>query len=262
MVRTKLMGILLGGLLALGLFAGVATTFAQSDDAVTAQTTPTVPDTSTRGSRGSLGVSAQALADALGIELAELTAAQETARLALIDQAVADGHLTAEEGQALKDAGSRLHDSSQYGYDKDEFLADALGISVETLEAAKLEAYEVDLAARVAAGELTQEEADLKLAQKAAQNYLDTDSLNAQVRSAYQAAVAEAVAAGDITQAQADLLLAQLETYSFNFGFGGHGGRGGHGGHGGGRGFGSGTTPTTPETTPDTGTTTDTSFDA
>lgn len=150
---------------------------------------------------------------------------------------------------------------SRLGVD-DEALAAALGITVDELNAAELVAYQTMVAAAVEAGTLTQEQADLLLARKAAQNYLDTDALNATVRAAYADALAEAVAAGDITQAQADALLAQLETQTFNFGFGGHGGHGGHGGGRGGRGGSSlDTLPeTTPETTPDT--TTDTSLDA
>jgi len=263
MVRNKIVGSILGGALALGLLGGGMVAYAQTDPATptapsteTEEVTPAVPST---GSRSSEWIDEdQALADALGIELTALTAAQEEARLALIDQAVADGHLTAEEGETMKADGSRLRNSSQYGYDKDEFLADALGVSVETLEAAQLEAYEAELAARVAAGDLTQEEADLKLAQKAAEGYLDTASINAQVRAAQEAAITAALADGAITQAQADALLAYLDAnpYTFN-GFNGHGGHGGHGGrgHGGGRGFDS--LDATPAT-PDTGTTTTT----
>lgn len=261
MIGKKLLVLLLGGILALGLMAGAVTTFAQTEEPTPTPTVPeeVAPDAATPSLRGSrLGDDDEALAEALGITVEELDAAQETARVALIDQAVADGHLTAEEGEALKADGDRLHNSSQYGYDKDEFLADALGVSVETLEAAQLEAYEAELAARVAAGDLTQEEADLKLAQKAAEGYLDTASINAQVRAAQEAAITAALADGAITQAQADALLAYLDAnpYTFN-GFNGHGGHGGHGGrgHGGGRGFDS--LDATPAT-PDTGTTTTT----
>lgn len=260
MVRSKIVGSILGGALALGLLGGGMVAYAQTDPATpaapsteTEEVTPAVPST---GSRSTEWIDEdQALADALGIELTALTAAQEEARIALIDQAVADGHLTAEEGEALKASGDRLRNSSQYGYDKYQFLADALGISLETLEAAQLEVYEAELAARVAAGDLTQEEADLKLAQKAAAGYIDTDSINAQVRAAQEAAINAALADGAITQAQADALLAYLDANPFNFsGFNGRGGHGGHGGrgHGGGRSFDS--LPTTPST--DTTTTT------
>ncbi len=265
MVRNKIVGSILGGALALGLLGGGMVAHAQTDPATpsapsteTEEVTPAVP--STGSSRSSEWIDEdQALADALGVELTALTAAQEEARIALIDQAVADGHLTAEEGETMKADGSRLRNSSQYGYDKNQFLADALGVSLETLEAAQLEVYEAELAARVAAGDLTQEEADLKLAQKAAAGYIDTASINTQVRAAQEAAIAAALDDGAITQAQADALLAYLDANPYSFsgfngrGHGGHGGRG----HGGGRGPGSlDTTPTTPET--DTTTTTGT----
>ncbi len=270
MIGRKMLVLLLGGILALGLMAGAVTTFAQTEEPTPTPTVPdaTTPDATTPSLRGGsrLGDDDEALAAALGITVEDLDAAQEVARIALIDQAVADGNLTAEEGEALKAGGSRLRHSSQYGYDKDEFLADALGITVDELNAAQLTAYQTQVAAAVAAGTITQAEADLLLARKAAQSYLDTDSLNAAVLAAYEDALNQAVAAGDITQAQADALLAQLQTQSFNFGFGGGGHGRGHGGGGGGRhgGFGSDLTPdTTPETAPDTdSTTTDTALDA
>lgn len=261
-MRNKLIVLGMSALLVVGLLGSAAITFAQTDD----------PAQSTEESTGGLAimpgrggshqsVDDEALAAALGITVEELDAAQETARVALIDQAVADGYLTAEEGEALKLDGGRLPHSSQFGYEKDEFLADALGITVEALQAAELTAYQAEVAAAVEAGTITQEEADLMLARKAAQNYLDEDALNATVRAAYAEALAAAVAAGDITQAQADALLTQLETQTFNFGFGGRGGHGHHGGHGGRGDFGLDILPdTTPETTPDT--TTDTSLDA
>ena len=274
MIGRKMLALLLGGILALGLMAGAVTTFAQTEEPTPtptvpeAATPPTTPEATTPSLRGGsrLGDDDEALAAALGITVEELDAAEEAGRIALIDQAVADGHLTAEEGEALKASGDRLRHSSQYGYDKDEFLADALGITVDELNAAQLTAYQTQVAAAVAAGTITQEEADLLLARKAAQNYLDTDGLNAAVLAAYEDALAEAVAAGDITQAQADALLAQLQTQSFDFGFGGgHGrGHGGGGRRGGPGGFGSDLTPdTAPETAPDTdSTTTDTALDA
>ena len=263
----KLLSLLLGGIVALGLLAGAMTTFAQTEAPTPTPTDPgtTTPDATVPGLRGGsrLGDDDQALAKALGITVEELNAAEEAARFALIDQAVADGNLTAEEGEALKASG-RLRHSSQYGYDKDEFLADALGITIDDLNAAQLAAHQTQIAAAVAAGTITQAEADLLLARKAAQSYLDTDALNAAVLAAYEDALNEAVTAGDITQAQADALLAQLQTQSFDFGFGGHGrGHGGGGRHGGPGGFGLDLTPdTTPETAPDGDSTTDTALDA
>lgn len=263
MKRNKLAALGLSGLLAVGILGGAAVGFAQTDESAATVAAPVASVSSlvlvhNGGTR--LGGDDQALADALGIDLTELEAAEEVARLGMIDQAVADGLITEAQATQLKELGGGFGRGFS-GYDKDEYLAEALGITVEELEAAELTALQADVAAAVEAGTITQEEADLMLARKAAQSYLDTDVLNATVLAAYEDALDAAVAAGDITQAQADALLAELQIQSFNFGFGGHGGRGGRGGHGGRGGFGLDTVPeVTPETTPDV--TTNTSFDA
>lgn len=172
----------------------------------------------------------------------------------------------------------------------DEYLAEALGITVEELQAARETAYAAYLADAVAAGEITQVQADELLARQRLSSYIDHEALVAEalglsvdeleaalaggqslsdlmtaqgltaetlqtaLQTAYEAAIARAVADGVITQAQADAYLSA----SPNFGlFGGHhgfgGGRGGHG-HGGGFSRPDDTDPdtTTPETT-DTG---------
>ena len=178
-----------------------------------------------------------------------------------------------------------------------ENLADALGITVGELEEAQEQAYAASVADAVAAGQITQAQADQILAAHALKSYIDRQAilamslgitvdeleaalaagqslsdimaekgmdaatLQANAQAAYEAAVKQAVADGVITQAQADEFLMNGEFSLF-----GHGGRGGHhgrgrGGHGG-RGFGF---PTTPDSlTPDTNTpeTSDTGFDA
>lgn len=173
-----------------------------------------------------------------------------------------------------------------------ENLAEALGITVQELEDAQERAYAASVADAVAAGQITQEQADQILAAHALKNYIDRQAILAEAlgmtneeletaladgqslvdlmvakgidsttlqtntRSAFEAAVQQAVTDGVITQAQADQI---LSADNFNLfgrgGFGGHRGRGGHGG----RGFfrfapPDSTTPdsTTPETT-DTG---------
>lgn len=180
------------------------------------------------------------------------------------------------------------HSGSRSG--GDEYLAEALGITVEELQAARETAYAAYLADAVAAGEITQAQADELLARQRLSSYIDHEALVAEalglsvdeleaalaggqslsdlmtaqgltaetlqtaLQTAYEAAIARAVADGVITQAQADAYLSA----SPNFGlFGGHhgfgGGRGGHG-HGGGFSLPDDTDPdtTTPETT-DTG---------
>lgn len=182
----------------------------------------------------------------------------------------------------LMSSGSSAHD---------EYLAEALGITLEQLQAARHTAMAAYLADAVTAGDITQEQADLALAKYALRDVIDqkallaealgltvdeleaaladgqslsdlmtaagmdADTLQTNVQAAYEAAVARAVADGVITQAQADAVLAQ----DTNFGlFGGHG-RGGRGHHGRG---GSWSLPSTPDSDSDDDTTTDTNFDA
>lgn len=173
-----------------------------------------------------------------------------------------------------------------------ENLAEALGITTDQLEAAQNQAYAASVADAVAAGQITQEQADQILAAHALKSAIDRQeimatalgmtvdeleaahadgqtlvdlmvaqgidsaTLQANVQAAYEAAVQQAVADGLITQAQADAFLAQGGLNLF-----GHGGGGRHGGHGG-RGFGFPQSPNS--TAPDTTTpeTTDTAFDA
>lgn len=262
--------LLAGGLLVMVLALGVMTAFAQTEDDV--EPTPVAPSTeestdesadSSATSNGpgrsghGLGVSDEALAEVLGITIEELQAAEDEARAAAVAQAVADGVLTQEQANAIIANGSGR--GYRFGYDKTTYLADALGITVEELEAARLEVYTAQLAEMVAAGTITQAEADLILAQKAVQNYVDDDAYQSAVQSIYADAVAQALADGVITQAQADELLANMSTQTFHFpGAGGHGGRGGHGGHRGhggpGAGFG---VPSDSGTTDDTTTSED-----
>ncbi len=177
----------------------------------------------------------------------------------------------------------------------DEYLAEALGITLEELQAARRQAMAAYLADAVTAGDITQEQADLMLGKYVLSDAIsrtalvaealgitteeleaaltdgqslsdlmtaagmNADTLQTNLQAAYEAAVARAVADGVITQAQADAVLAQESNFGL---FGGHG-IGGHGG--GGRGHhgrgGSWSTPSTPDSDSDD-TTTNTNFDA
>ena len=271
MNRSKWIRILAGGMLMMVMALGAFTAFAQTaDDPEATPVTPTTEDgtdsteqtvpTSPSGERGhGLGVSDEALAEALGITVEEFQAAEDEARAAAVAQAVADGVLTQEQADAIIANGSSR--GYHFSYDKNTYLAEALGITVEELEAAKLEVYTAQLDEMVAAGTITQEEADLILAQKAVQSYVDNDAYQAAVQSLYEDAVSQALADGAITQAQADALLANLANQSFGFpGFGGPGGgHHGHGGHGGPGGFNGAPDGST---TPSDSTTTDTASNA
>ncbi len=144
------------------------------------------------------------LAEALGISVDELQAAQQAAHAAGLEQAVEDGLITAEQAE-MSQARQALMDY----IDKEALMAGALGISVEELQEYKAE--------RLRMSELIDELG------------LDADEVTAALEAAHQAAVDQAVADGVITQEQAD----QLGT-SGRFGFGGRG-PGGHGPRG--RGF-------------------------
>ena len=186
------------------------------------------------GIEGSGDAYDQALADALGISLEDLQAAYSDAQAAAIQKAVDEGLLTQDQADQLQNhpmIGGHGMLGLRFGdIDMDALLADALGISVDDLNAAQLQAQQTLLDQAVANGNLTQEQADLMQAQSALQPYL----ANA-YSEAYQNAVQQALDDGAITQAQADQLLAQpngkigghIEILPFGGPGGFHGGRGG-----------------------------------
>ena len=122
------------------------------------------------------------LAEALGISVDELDAAQVQATNAAINQALGEGLITEEQATRLRERTEQsagrfsplrnlAHlDNSVINYDAP--LADALGISVDELDAAKQSAQEAALAQAVENGRLTQEEADLIQARQAIQETL------------------------------------------------------------------------------------------
>jgi hypothetical protein len=260
-IARRLVYVGMGIFLALAVVVGAAVTFAQSgDDGADATPVPeevpsqegdaesTTSDEDWHGFRGeAMGAFGdgedQYLADALGITADELQAAYEEAWAAAVQQAVDDGLITEAQAEELLNNGGRFHGkfglSFAGGTDQNTFLADALGISVDELQAARLEAYQARLQAMVDAGYLTQEEADLMAGQKAVQTYVDRDAVSSALQEAYEAAIDSALQAGAISQAQADQLRENMPSFDrFGFpggGFGGgfgHHGRGHHGGPG------------------------------
>ena len=95
--------------------------------------------------------------------------------------------------------------------DHEKFLADALGITVEKLQAAEETAAKAELAQAVTDGRITQAQADQITAEQALQKYIADKGL-------FKSAVDSAVQAGVITQAQADTILAQAKPGGFGFG--------------------------------------------
>jgi ribosomal protein S20 len=216
----------IGGILALVLVFGAVATFAQTDETEPDAAVPESPVEATgesslplpwgrhgRGVQGAAGQDIELLAEALGITVEELQAAQEAAHAAAIEQAVTDGLLTQEQADQ----------------DKGAFLAEALGITEEALQAAMADVRAARLTELVESGALTQEQVDLMIARQAVEQYIDREALSETIQNAYQSAVEQAVADGVITQAQADRLLQSQPAFGFNGGPQGFGG--GHGSH-------------------------------
>jgi polyhydroxyalkanoate synthesis regulator phasin len=192
------------GLLGLGAAAilSVSATGVYAQTTTPGQTPPAPLQAPSRGAeRNAL------LAEALGISEEALQAAITTVRNAAIDQAVADGRITQEQADQLK----AQTEGRGFGWgrlgagaDGDAALAQALGITVEELQAAKAAVQSRLLDEAVAAGEITQAEADLIQARQALQSYLQE-----RMQTAYEQAIAQAVTDGVITQAQADQILSE-----------------------------------------------------
>ncbi|MGC9348424.1 MAG: hypothetical protein ACP5JG_09830 [Anaerolineae bacterium] len=204
------------------------------------------------------------LAAELGISVEELENAYEEAREAAIEQAVEEGLITQEQadqmlvwgdrrGFGFKGFGRAPKGVGAGAIDENALLADALGVSVETLQAAREAANEAALAQAVEEGLITQEQADEMLSRKALMDYLNRDSLLAaalgmtveelqaayeegktlstlledrgldavtvrdRLMTAYEEALAQAVADGVITQEQADEM-ASRGTWGFGRG--------------------------------------------
>ncbi len=274
--------ILVGVLTVFVLVLGVTAVFAQTPDTSTPESAPETDTFAQPGRGGRGGAFGQRgidkggdtyLADALGITAEELDAAQEAANVAAIEQAVEAGLLTQEQadrilsGEALgmrgfgsKGLGHLGAESDEAAIDHTALLADALGITVDELDAARAEAKDAAIAQAVADGTITQEQVELMEARAALKDVIDGEAIVADVldisveelqaarqdrdsmaqlledsgmtttefmealQTAYADAVAQAVADGVISQAQADLL-----SENGLDGFHGAGGRGHHG---------------------------------
>lgn len=166
-----------------------------------------------RGRMSSGAIDEEALlADALGISAEELQAAREAANEVAIAQAVEEGLITQEEADEIQ-----AHKALQSYLDRNALLAEALGMSVEELEAA------------YADGET--------LSSLMAAQGLDAATVREDLLNARGAALDQAVADGVITTEQADELRDGLMTGPrMEFGFRGRGDPGRFGG-GGPRGF-------------------------
>ena len=259
MNRKALVSIVVGCVLTIASVSGVM--LYRSANA--AASTPVPPTNGDQGRGGpgkgfDGGVPNEELASALGITTDELTAAYTKANEAALAQAVKDGLITQAQADQLKSDGQPFHFGGrwmgwlkQQGVDYDALLADALGITVEKLQAAYTQAENARLDQAVTDGKLTQEQADLMKGQRLL--YAD-QSFKSAMQTAFEAAVKQAVSSGVITQAQADLILKAVSQQGAGIGLPFMGGPdGGHRGHGGGGpGFGpdNGQLPANPPTAP------------
>ncbi len=233
--RTLTAGVLVLAILFAG-FSGLKTVFAQTTTPETPATTetPVTPSTADGevpfGQGFMMGTSVDGLAEILGKTAAEIQAARKAAFDLAVDQALADGALTQAQADRLKaNSGngwgllSNLIGSEEAAkLDEQALFAEALGISLDELNAAYAKLRTDRLAELVAEGRLTQEQADAIAAQEALQQ---STTFQAEVKAGLEAAINNAVKAGTITQAQADALLARIQNQNrWDLGFGGFGG--------------------------------------
>jgi len=122
------------------------------------------------------------LAEELGVSVEELQTAREAAQGKATDQAVEEGLITEEQADLLR----ALRTLRDY-LDPDAILAEALGISVTDLEAARDEGKTIS--------DLVEESG------------LDRETLASNARTVNEAAIQQAVEDGVISQTQADRIL-------------------------------------------------------
>ncbi|MBI1298641.1 hypothetical protein GC175_27210 [bacterium] len=239
--NTRQLRYMLGAVAVSGVLLTTAAVYPQVTSA--AEDTPieqSVPWRGDRGDRGGKigGDKSEFLAEALGITVEELEAAQAEALATGLQQAVDEGLITQAQADQIQDRGIGRGGSGHFGRFQSEtidpaaLLADALGITVEELDAAQQAAQDAALAQAVEEGVITQEQADQMQARQALQPYLSESA-----QSAFADAVAQALADGALTQEQADQLLEEsANRFEHGMKFPGFGGERGGRGHGGMRG--------------------------
>jgi hypothetical protein len=184
------------------------------------------------------GYNNQDLADALGVTVDALTSAYQAAYSSALNDAVTQGLITQAQADQLTTNGNAFPfgnrwDSwlTQNGIDLNTYLADALGISADTLKTAYQTAYYTNIDQMVTDGNLSQQQADLMKGEYALYN---NSTFQSSMQSAFTSAVNAAVSSGVITQNQADQILSKSSNM-FMPGlddWGGHSGPHGRGGGG------------------------------
>lgn len=178
----------------------------------TASAAPLQGDELQRGGGFGDAVTAQELAEALGITLKEFQAAQETAYNTAIDEALDEGLITSAQAERLREAGpfgrSLLRWLTRNGIDFNAHLAQALNITPEELQEARTRAILARIDRAVETGRISEEQAEYLHGRYALSN---SESFRQNLRSAVEAAIAQAVEDGVITQSQADAVLERLD---------------------------------------------------
>lgn len=164
------------------------------------------------------GVTAEELAEALGITLEELEAAQEAAYNTAIDEALDEGLITARQAERLREFGAAfpfgrrlLGWLSQNGIDLDAHLAQALNITPQELQEARSRAILARIDRAVEAGRISEDQAEYLRGRYILST---SESFRQAIRSAVEGAIAQAVEDGLITQSQADAVLERLDEQS------------------------------------------------
>lgn len=225
MTKNKIIAFLVSG--ALVAIAGFSLVNYRYVYAQTSNPTPAAPSTPAQPGQPGLGhgkggmragYTEQQLADALGVTLAQLQTAEQSANAEAIQQAVAKGLITQDQANQLSANGNGpRHFEGWGGIDYNALLASALGITTDKLQAAQTQALTTALDAAVAAGNITQAQADLIRAREA---LASNTNFQTNMKSAYATALKQAVTEGVITQAQADALLQEQSQSGGFFGFG------------------------------------------
>ncbi len=175
-----------------GLIAAVVLAVAALGGSISQAQTPT-------DSSGARTAYEQALADQLGVSVDQLEAARQAALNNVLEQAVANGKITEEQAQNIRDhpfaarrgllrnAAQRLHNA----------VADVFSAAAKTIGISNDE-MKTDL------------QNGQSLAQIAADHNVSTDALKAGITSEVQSQLDQAVANGTIDQAKADKISAAL----------------------------------------------------
>ncbi len=139
------------------------------------------------GFPGNPGATQEALANALGITVAQLQTAEQQASDNAIQQAVTQGLITQDQannmilrGYGFRGGFEERGFGANSGIDYNQLLATALGVTTEKLQSAQQAALKSVLDQAVANGTLTQDQANLIEAEQALQSYINPNDILAQ----------------------------------------------------------------------------------